>query len=606
MKDQLFAVIGFFILVGIGCQSPVGNNKGKGKETATTKYSISISPTPVNGVIDANVNNAEAESTIVLTVTPSNGYILSENSLVYNDGSDHIINNNSFIMPAHNVTITCSFYTREKEELDNGQEELTAILEFLQSSENVSKGFNTTDPITVSVTSIVSLENLYDTLATADKYVTLDLSTSGITEWNYVRGYIDGKKKVISLLLPDGVTNLKDNSYVNYEEGFASFENLRSISGTGVVTFGNAFVNCRLLTEINLPMATTIENGAFSGCNHLVELTLQSAKTIGYGAFEGCSRLSAINLPLVTVIHDNSFQGCFNLSEIAIPTVVSIGKLAFSECDLLTNIAIPAGTSIGDGAFSGCTSLSFTLTDIGNLSTIENGNILLDNNGTKLVSYPSASDIVNIPTGITLIGNYAFASSNLSSINSSVVTSIGENAFSHCNNLVEINLSSASMIGSNAFITCSKLTDVTLPNAVSIGSNAFALCSQLVTVNLPLATTFDNAAFLNCVNLSTLNIPLAISIGGYIFEGCAGLAYLCIPNVVSIGNYAFEFCWGLKTLKMGNIPPESVGDSIFQYIQSAITLQVPVGKLKIYQTWERANRPNFGMHATVNVVEVSE
>jgi DUF971 family protein len=585
----------FLILVSVGCSNPVEDNGNQQQINEKPKYAIIISPVPNNGLIEPSITKAEAGTLINLEITPSNGCILVDGSLVYNDGTDHMIDGNSFTMPAHNVTVTGVFR-------NPGLEELKAILIFLQSPENSLKGFSKNDPILVSITSQVSLEHLYDTLESAKKYVTLDFSNSGITTWNYVREHKLGKEKIVSLILPDTLTDLPDNIYVNYGEGFASFDNLTSITGINVQTIGNAFENCQSLTSVNLPAVTTLGNSTFFGCYKLTEITLLSALSIGNSAFGYCSRLERINLPIATTIAYSAFFGCYNLAEINIPAVTFIDKFAFYGCDILENIAISANAIIGDGAFRGCSSLVFSVTGAGSLSTTENGKALLKDNAT-LVAYPSATGAINIPSDITNIGNYAFASTDIISIAASGVIAVGDSSFLSCNKLKTIYFENVNRIGVQAFSACNQLSEVNFPYAQIIDTNAFGSCVNLVTVNLPVITIIENAVFSQCGRLTTVNIPNVTTINFRAFFGCIGIVSLYLQNLTSIGDNAFESCYGLRTLRMGTIPPETVGENIFQSIQGTITLQVPIGTLSAYQTWERANRQ--AMWWSVNIVETS-
>jgi hypothetical protein len=109
--------------------------------------------------------------------------------------------------------------------------------------------------------------------------------------------------------------------------------------------------------------------------------------------------------------------------------------------------------------------------------------------------------------------------------------------------------------------------------------------------------------FFSCNYVTTINIPNVHTIKYNAFFGCFNLSFLHLPNITIIEGYAFESS-GLTTLRMGPTPPETVGENIFRFIQGTITLQVPVGKREIYETWERANRQT--MWWSVNVVEVSD
>ena len=90
---------------------------------------------------------------------------------------------------------------------------------------------------------------------------------------------------------------------------------------------------------------------------------------------------------------------------------------------------------------------------------------------------------VNIPDGVTSIGNSAFLyCSSLTSITLlSSLTIIGETAFYGCSNLTKVNIpQKVTYINSYTFYSCSSLTEITIPNSVrSVGPNTFVNCTSL-------------------------------------------------------------------------------------------------------------------------------
>jgi hypothetical protein len=76
------------------------------------KYGVTVDPPPVNGTIIPGKSGPQAAAQgeiISLAITPDGGCRLKSGTLKYNDGTDHAISGNSFIMPAHDVTITGEF-----------------------------------------------------------------------------------------------------------------------------------------------------------------------------------------------------------------------------------------------------------------------------------------------------------------------------------------------------------------------------------------------------------------------------------------------------------------------------------------------------------------
>jgi hypothetical protein len=61
----------------------------------------------------------------------------------------------------------------------------------------------------------------------------------------------------------------------------------------------NAFMECRGLTEVVLPVSIThVDLSAFNGCTSLTSVTLPKSLThVGVGAFGGCTSLTSVTLP---------------------------------------------------------------------------------------------------------------------------------------------------------------------------------------------------------------------------------------------------------------------------------------------------------------------
>ena len=94
------------------------------------------------------------------------------------------------------------------------------------------------------------------------------------------------------------------------------------------------------------------------------------------------------------------------------------------------------------------------------------------------------------------------------------VTSIGGNAFWHCDGLTTVTIPpSVTSIGENAFENCYNLTSVTIPPSVtSIGENAFWNCNGLTTVTIPSSvTTIGVSAFEDCQGLTSVTIPSSVT-----------------------------------------------------------------------------------------------
>ena len=122
------------------------------------------------------------------------------------------------------------------------------------------------------------------------------------------------------------------------------------------------------------------------------------------------------------------------------------------------------------------------------------------------------------------------------SASTSVLLSIGNEAFRGCNNLSSITLGdSIKSIGSYAFYGCSKLTEVTIPNkTTSLGEYCFSGNSLLANIDLGNGLkTIGQYCFSGC-SMPEISIPASVtSIGNYTFNNCSSLADVVIEDRTS-------------------------------------------------------------------------
>ena len=163
-----------------------------------------------------------------------------------------------------------------------------------------------------------------------------------------------------------------------------------------------------------------------------------------------------------------------------------------------------------DDMFHDCsnlTSLSINGFKVASSKLIENNNTSINCSNIKIGKYAfagcSSLRYINIPNGVTEIGEYAFASSSLSSANiPKSVTSIGRSAFQCCSSLTSIKIpGNVTIIGDWTFNYCTSLTSVILPESLTgIGECAFNGCRSLTSINIPENVThISNFAFMECI-----------------------------------------------------------------------------------------------------------
>jgi hypothetical protein len=142
------------------------------------------------------------------------------------------------------------------------------------------------------------------------------------------------RNDVIELLvIPNAVTHMGKNAlercsklkYLIFEEG----SSLRHIGE-------DAFYNCRMIEEMNLPA---------------------SLETLGEAAFGECKRLKKVTLsPKMTAIEqDSTFWDCSSLTAAeGIDDIQSIGQWAVRDCSSLETIDVNQSADIHGAAFIGC------------------------------------------------------------------------------------------------------------------------------------------------------------------------------------------------------------------------------------------------------------
>ncbi len=355
-------------------------------------------------------------------------------------------------------------------------------------------------------------------------------------------GHCDG---LTEITIPDSVTSVGKNAFEDCEnlESITvgeDNENYSSLDGVlynkdkteliccpggktsvtipdGVTSIGDeAFSRCGKLTEVAMSdTVTSIGNEAFSRCINLTDITMSdSLISIGEHAFFSCTSLTEITIPdSVTTIEDYAFYSCTGITEITIPdSVTSVGVCALERCGKLESITAGENNE--------------------NYSSLDG--VLYNKDKTELVRCPEAKASVDIPDGVTSIGERAFARCIPEEITlPDSVTEIGQLAFSTCPNLTGMIIpDGVTEISKYAFVECKNLTDITLPDSI---------------------TSICDYAFGYCKSLKGITIPDGVSeIGMSAFYGCNSLEDITIPeNVTSIGDLAFDECKSLKDVNFG-------------------------------------------------------
>lgn len=160
--------------------------------------------------------------------------------------------------------------------------------------------------------------------------------------------------------------------------------------------------------------------------------------------------------------------------------------------------------------------------------------------GTMVLSYNGKSSKVEVPFGMTAIGEGAFEENRIITevVLPETLQSIGIRAFRGCSSLSSINLENITSYGEMAF-EATAIQSVTLNSDVPLGLFAYGKLNYVkMTSNV---TSIGNNAFYSCYQLTTVVMSDNIySIGAQAFMGCKLLKDVALPkSLTSIGSKCF-------------------------------------------------------------------
>jgi len=319
------------------------------------------------------------------------------------------------------------------------------------------------------------------------------------------------------------------------------------------------------VTSVEIPASVTnIQAGCFEYCFSLTGINVDQANqwfTSSGGVLFDASQATLLQYP-------GGFSGSYTIPA----GVTTIGDHAFFA-NFLSNISIPSTvTNIGPVAFAYCPFLTSIQVDPRNPSYASVDGVLFDYAQATLIQYPgNLSGAYVVPPTVVSIGSYAFEYSfHLTSVElPTSVTSIGVQAFSHCNRLQAVNVDPGNGTYSSLNGVLFDLAqDVLLyypsglpggysipSGVISIGANAFDFAS---VTSLALPATLASVGplpFFDCASLLSITVdpanPTYSSLNGVLFDktqatliiypdGLTG-SYMVPNGVATIGPLAFLY-----------------------------------------------------------------
>ena len=273
-------------------------------------------------------------------------------------------------------------------------------------------------------------------------------------------GAFDDCKNVLSLVIPDSVTEVEPNALIG-------LRNLQKLTAPAVAL--SSVSKIQKIDTLVVTSGETIAENAVSGWDYLKSVTLpDTLKTIEYSGFAHCELLEEINLPDgVTSIGEYAFYNCASIKQFNLPdSVVSIGNYAFGECASLESLYLSESLeTIGNWMLARCDSLVNLTMSPQNANYYSAGNCIIER-GTHTLVLGCLGSIIPNDNTIKIIGHHAFASQET-------------------------------------------LVSITLPDSVTtIETYAFYGCSSLVSVALGIFfRTFERRSFTNCPSIEYFTYP---------------------------------------------------------------------------------------------------
>lgn len=226
---------------------------------------------------------------------------------------------------------------------------------------------------------------------------------------------------------------------------------------------------------------------------------------------------------------------------------------------------------------------------------------VLNDSGTRLISYQGSGGSVTVPSGVTTIDSGVFANNrsitNVSLPNS--VTTLGSRVFSGATNLRSVTLGRVTSIPADTFQNCMSLTQVSIPSTVtSVGSQAFYGCAALGSISVPSGvSSISTDAFGECNNLTSISASNSFYSS---YDGClynsSGSRLILVPpgkssisfsgNLRTVGAKSFSYNRNIRTVTLPNSADSIEAGAFTNSAVNSITIPKSVVSIGSQGSWK--------------------
>ena len=284
--------------------------------------------------------------------------------------------------------------------------------------------------------------------------------------------------------IPASVTTIASHAFANSR----NLETVTIASNSALTRIPAYVFSGTKVASLSVPaLVTSIGEFALAGVTNFTSLTFESGSTlqsIEYAAFRG-TRLSSVSFPASLVTLGNeAFKDNTTLASVTFGAGSQLTTLRDEVFKGLpeSTIALPASlTTVGISPFG--TNIRLTVPAENQSFSLENG-VLFNKARTTLVAYAPwlTADSFEIPASVTTIGPWAFADSQLRTLNiPATVSTMGVYTFARSNRLTEVTFSPNSAVTRipTAAFQASGLLRITIPASVTF-IEGYALNASLL------------------------------------------------------------------------------------------------------------------------------